>query len=386
MVSLFVIANLISRFELNISTILSGCLIAIAIVLIVVLQIARSKTKKTIPQMTTDIHRLGEVRQDKKQAAIAQQSVTVKLFEEKELGAENDNTTMQKQPATVQLYDEGKRNKKKNFSPELPTTLQIYEDEKPEGIYSVGNAQHIGKRDEQQDSFGISDIYNAQEVQEKGILAVLADGMGGLKNGAQSSRKVISMMLDAFVNNKLCENFADGLQSIVQNVNDAIYMEFNHENEENMTGSTVVAAFIKEDQFFWISVGDSRVYLFRNSQLTQLNREHNYGTRLDEEARNGYISAADAENDPNRAALTSYIGIDELNEIDRNLEPLQLQVGDRIVLCSDGVFSTITEDEMSAVLARQPQKAAQEMVERIVLKERRYQDNITVIVLGYRVS
>jgi protein phosphatase len=285
------------------------------------------------------------------------------------------------QPGTIGITVSDKADEIQKTSA-IPTTLELFATDGQYETCSIGNAQHIGKREDQQDSFGVSDVFNREEVSRKGILAVLADGMGGLENGAESSKSVVAQMLDAFTRTDIQADIAQGLRTIVENINVNICSEFNQGNTQSMTGSTLVAAVLKGSLLYWISVGDSRVYLFRDHGLTQLNKEHNYGTRLDENAQQGLISVDEAQNDPNRAALTSYIGINELTEIDRNLEPLQLQPGDRVVMCSDGLFSTLSEDEIAQTLTKSPQEAAQEMVDQVVQKDRMYQDNVTVIVLG----
>ncbi|NLO40788.1 MAG: SpoIIE family protein phosphatase [Ruminiclostridium sp.] len=306
-----------------------------------------------------------------------EQPVTVKL-------ADPDSqspSVSTEQPVTIGITVSDKADKIQKTSA-IPTTLELFATDEQFETCSIGNAQHIGKREDQQDSFGVSDVFNREEVSRKGILAVLADGMGGLENGAECSKSVVAQMLDAFTRMDIQADIAQGLRTIVENINVNIYSEFNQENTQSMTGSTLVAAVLKGNLLYWISVGDSRVYLFRDNGLTQLNKEHNYGTRLDENAQQGFISVDEAQNDPNRAALTSYIGIDELTEIDRNLEPIQLQPGDRVVMCSDGLFSTLSVDEITQALINSPQEAAQEMVDQVVQKDRMYQDNVTVIVLG----
>lgn len=336
-----------------------------------------SGEKARNPESVNQTVRLyDEKSRGKKKKAQTAQATTIRLFDE-----ENPQDTAASFQPTISISESDKAEQLKKDSAGLPTTLQIFEE--PDETYTIGNAQHIGKREEQQDSFGISDVFNKEEVSSKGIFAVLADGMGGLNNGGESSRRVVSIMLDAFSQDNLDQNISDGLESIVYRVNSTVYSEFNQNNEEGMTGSTVIAVLIRENLLYWISVGDSRIYLFRNNSLTQLNKEHNYGAKLDENARMGLISTEEAIQDPNRAALTSYIGIAELTETDRNTEPLQLQSGDRILLCSDGLFSALSDDEIAQVLCKKPQEAAQELVDRVIQMNRQYQDNVTVIVLGY---
>jgi protein phosphatase len=431
------IKPLIESLKGNSTAILTIGLSLFAVLVLLILLIILDRRKKASARQVEGVQLFDEKKRIRRKKIQPRQQSTVKLFNEEDSSASEvtsqaskdknpDSEKYKNSTDTIQLFDEKKKSRRKKPNPKksaevqlfdeqphtvaaipqqpvtvgvpepkntvktqklsaFPTTLELFPADELDETYSIGNAQHIGKREEQQDSFGVSDAFNDVEVAQKGILAVLADGMGGLENGAESSRNVVSLMLQAFAETDIRENIPAVLQTIVQNVNHHIYTEFNHENTQSMTGSTVVAAILRENLFYWISVGDSRIYLFRNNSLTQLNREHNYGARLDGDVQLGIISSEEAQNDPNRAALTSYIGICDLSEIDRNLEPMQLQPGDRVMMCSDGLFSTLSEAEMVQALAGKPQQAAQELVDRVVQKDRKFQDNVTVIVLGYRV-
>ncbi|MBP7175470.1 MAG: serine/threonine-protein phosphatase [Thermoclostridium sp.] len=339
------------------------------------------KPKKGIQKQQDEIHLFDDMPNDASAPVV--QPATVKLTKPEE--QTQRLSTSAEQPITIGIPILEKADDLHNIS-SIPTTLELFATDGQDEACSIGNAQHIGKREDQQDSFGVSDVFDREEVSQKGILAVLADGMGGLENGAECSKSLVAQMLDAFAQNDIQADIAQGLRAIIENVNSNICFEFNQKNTQSMTGSTVVAVVIKGSLLYWISVGDSRVYLFRDNSLTQLNKEHNYGTRLDENVQLGIISAEEAQNDPDRAALTSYIGISELTEIDRNLEPVQLQPSDRVVMCSDGLFSTLSEAEMVQAMAKSPQEAAQEMVDQAIQKDRKYQDNVTVIVLGYEIG
>lgn len=423
-------SNFMEGLQRNSSAILVTGLSFLAILVILILLIVRRK-KQAQNNQQQGVQLFDEKRPIRRRKPQRHQQTDVKLFNEldnsfSEGNLQTDNSKNQnrkdlqstvqlfdekiprrkiipKQQDKLQLFDEQPHNEeaysehpvtiglsvpenKPQKTSDVPTTLELFPEDEQDETYTIGNAQHIGKRDEQQDAFGVSDIFNRDEVAEKGILAVLADGMGGLQNGAESSKCVVSLMLEAFTHMDFHEDIPEGLKTIVQDVNTHINNHFNLESSQIMTGSTVVASIIRENLLYWISVGDSRIYLFRDNKLSQLNREHNYGARLDENVQLGIISAAEAENDPNRAALTSYIGIDELTEMDRNIEPVRLQPGDRVMMCSDGLFSTLSEEEMARALAGNPQEAAQDMVNRVVQIDRKYQDNVTVVVLGFNID
>ena len=146
-------------------------------------------------------------------------------------------------------------------------------------------------------------------------------------------------------------------------------------------GSTVVAVIVKERALSWISVGDSHIYVLRDDRLVKLNKDHNYGAELDEKVRTGEISFEEAAGDPKRAALTSYIGIGELELIDRNETPIALQKGDRILLMSDGIYGSASDEEITSAMAK-PLRSALNTLESVVLsKNSAKQDNYTCVVI-----
>ncbi len=249
----------------------------------------------------------------------------------------------------------------------------------PAGSVQIGNVQSIGKRDSQQDCFGISDLSNRDLLREKGLLAVVADGMGGLSNGAEVSALVTRSMLNQFSTRPVPSDESQELISMLSNTNREVNAFLKSITERS--GSTLVAVLIKEMKLHFISVGDSRIYLVRNGALTQINREHTYASELDEKAAKGEISWDKARNDPQRNALTSYIGMGDLEKIDRSIRPLQLASGDRILLLSDGVFGTLSDEEILSAMSLIPYEASSELERLILSKNRKGQDNFTAIII-----
>ena len=264
------------------------------------------------------------------------------------------------------------------FYAKAPTTQQPKK-KSSQGLL-IGNAHHIGGRSSQQDSFCISNIERDSLVKERGVLAVVADGMGGLANGAQISAMVTSVMLRSFEEKSSWGSPSDELLSMVQTANDRVNRYLQEGNKEQ-SGSTVVAAIIHQQLLYFISVGDSRICLIRNGQVFQINREHNYAADLDEKVARGEISREEAQNDPQRKALTSYIGMGTLLHIDRNLKPFPLLPGDRIVLMSDGVFGTINDAQLESVMRQDAFEAAQELEKRVLQMQKPHQDNFTAVIL-----
>lgn len=246
--------------------------------------------------------------------------------------------------------------------------------------YRVGNLHHIGQRKEQQDSFCLSDIGDEEATQQKGLLAVVADGMGGLEGGAAISQRVTDTFLARY--RKL--NVPDADKFLCDSV-----MASEKAVEELMAasgvngGSTVVAVLLRGGALHFISVGDSRIYLLRRGELLQLNREHTYGALLRERAALGEIDPEEPYINPRRDALTAYIGMGSLKRIDRSEQPIPLQPGDKVLLCSDGVFNALGGDALRDTLAGDAVQAAARLEEAVLAQRLSNQDNFTGVVLEW---
>lgn len=249
------------------------------------------------------------------------------------------------------------------------------------GIY-VGKAHNIGRRDSQQDSFGMSKNGQGISTGGKGILAIVADGMGGTENGDQVSVLAAMTMLQNF---DRMEGSISGEQRLLTLMNQA-NAEVNkliRSGNGKKGGSTLVSVLVQDKKLYWLTVGDSRLCLYRKNALLQINREHVYGTELDEKAARGEISTYAAANDPQRKALTSYIGMEKITKIDRNIRPLRLEDKDRLLLMSDGVFGTLTDEEIIAAMQLPVTNSGEAIDQMIQTKNRKEQDNYTVLILEY---
>lgn len=238
----------------------------------------------------------------------------------------------------------------------------------------IGNAQHIGARGDQQDSFGLS---NADTYSKTGLLAVVADGMGGLSNGAEYSKTAVQAALQSFKTESPEKSDEATMLRILKRAREAIL-----DTGLSDGGTTFVAALIRDRQLHFISVGDSRISLMRNGGLIQLNREHVYGRELDDLALNGVLSEEEATQDRQRAAITSYLGKQDEVNVDRNINAIPLFSGDKVILMSDGVYNTLPEEELADLLRQKPMEAAEAVKNAILAKKNPHQDNLTIIVLG----
>lgn len=248
-------------------------------------------------------------------------------------------------------------------------------------IVLPGNCQHIGARSSQQDAFGFSDKDDLAFVAHGGVLAVVADGMGGMAHGGEASHMALCAFLQAYMGKSANETVPIALRRALDEANQAVISLAYQAGEENV-GTTLVAAVIYDEVLHWVSVGDSRLYLWRDRQLTQLTEDHIYATDLDRDVANGNISLEDAENHPERLSLTSYLGLTPLDLIDQNPQPFPLFGGDRLLLCSDGLYVALVESEIAPIFNRDVQQVAEDLVAIVLAKSRQGQDNLTVAILA----
>lgn len=195
----------------------------------------------------------------------------------------------------------------------------------------------VGTRPDQQDSFRLCPV-------DAGVAAVVCDGMGGLNNGQLASCATADVFLEAIAHtpaDELPEVFAQSLETI----NEAVC------KAAPGGGSTLVGAVISGTQLFFCSVGDSRLYIFRDGEMVCATRAHNYGFLLDERLRLGQISPEEYQQElPRAEALVSYFGTPVLRLADISRTPIVLQPNDTILLCSDGLYRSIPDARLQKII------------------------------------
>lgn len=237
--------------------------------------------------------------------------------------------------------------------------------------------QHIGARQDQQDSCIYSD---PAAYPQAGMLAVVADGMGGLANGKAVSSAVVRVYDEGFRQADPKRNSADLLLELAVRANARINQMLRGQER---SGSTLVAALIKNGYLHFLTVGDSRIYLCRGGALIQLNREHIFQEELAVKAVNQAVSLSQVRGDRQAHSLTSYFGIGRIPALDRNDEGIKLIDGDRILLASDGVFGTLTAAQLEEALGHDAGEAATRIGDMIRTADKPYQDNNTAVILEY---
>lgn len=279
----------------------------------------------------------------------------------------------------------GKRERKRPVAIEVPNTGVEEKVEEPKGAATAEPRilaavhQHIGSREDQQDSYGVSE---PAAYAQQGIIAVVADGMGGLSNGRAVSSALVRTLLEGFRNSNPRQNAADFLLEQAVRANSHINQMLRGQER---SGSTLVSCVIRNGSAHFLTVGDSRIYLYRGGTLIQLNREHIYQEELAGKAVNQTVSLQQVRGDRQAHSLTSYFGIGRIPAIDRNDEGIKLIDGDKLLLATDGVFGTLSQAQLEAALTQGVSAAARTMGEQIRVANRPHQDNNTAVILEYRV-
>jgi protein phosphatase len=232
--------------------------------------------------------------------------------------------------------------------------------------FETGTATHTGR---------------VREVNEDGLFAepdwgvwVVADGMGGHENGRLASATIVeevSTIGAAVSAPDLLARFRDRIFRA-----NAKLLETAHDKGENVIiGSTVAAVLVYGAHYACVWSGDSRIYLMRGNEISQVSRDH---TEVQELVDNGSISSAEARYWPRRNVITRAVGIFDDPELD--LVQGELKTGDTFVLCSDGLTGPVEDAEiLEHIHAHAPQGACDALIEMAL--ERGARDNVTVIVV-----
>lgn len=239
---------------------------------------------------------------------------------------------------------------------------------------TVEKLHEQGARPGQQDCFFVSPAEEAA-----GVLAVVADGMGGLSDGDKVSQAAVSAMAQGFYHTQGTPQQV--LLQLAEQANSAVNRLLG-EDGAYRSGSTLTAGLIRGGAFHYLSIGDSRICLYRRGVLYQLNREHVYRNELYVRYVNGEETLEGAAGHPKAAGLTSFLGMGQLKYIDLPAEPMEVLPGDRFVLMSDGVYNALTQQELTAALSRGPGQTAQALDNAIRAKGYQNQDNYTAVILN----
>lgn len=206
-----------------------------------------------------------------------------------------------------------------------------------------------------------------------GNVCAVTDGMGGYSGGEIASTYAVDEIreylasLESVGQQDLCDAIIHANQRIVNRV----------ASEERLAGmgTTAVVTAIKDNQLYWASVGDSRLYIYRDGLLRQITTDH---SMVQELLTAGEITKDEMLSHPQRNLLTRAVGVDEVLEVDSGIE--SILPGDRILLCTDGLSGYVTDDVIASAL----QSSDDNMMVVELLMDTVYEvgagDNVTIVV------
>ena len=205
-------------------------------------------------------------------------------------------------------------------------------------------------------------------------LFAIADGMGGARAGEVAAGIAATALRDE----RLAVVDEASLQATIAEANRRVWERSVADPATAGMGTTVTVAFVDapEAQIVFGHVGDSRAYRLRGDVLEQVTTDHSLVAELVE---SGVLTPEEAERHPQRSAITRAVGTDRAIEVDVFTAPAEL--GDLVLLCSDGLTDMLTKDEIAAVIVdadRDPDAAATALV--AAANAQGGEDNITVVL------
>ncbi|MFB9330560.1 Stp1/IreP family PP2C-type Ser/Thr phosphatase [Paenibacillus aurantiacus] len=223
----------------------------------------------------------------------------------------------------------------------------------------------------------------AQNQDNGCAVAIVADGMGGHLAGEVASQLAVDTFRESLNGKELTALSLEERRSLVHSAilqaNEVVYDMASRNDQYHNMGTTVVAVIAGQESGVIGHIGDSRVYIWSKGSFEQLTEDH---TLVNELAKHGQISQEEAANHPRRNVLTRALGTDEQVEVD--LIGFDWAPDDLLLLCSDGLSTMVSDDEMSAVLERDErdlEAKAEQLVE--LALQAGGDDNITVVLLHH---
>lgn len=239
----------------------------------------------------------------------------------------------------------------------------------------IGFRTDVGrKRKSNQDAVGVF------QNQEKIKLAIVADGMGGHQAGDVASHLAVLDLGKTWENSNLTDQ-EDVIQWLLKNIqveNERIFEKGQKDPSQAGMGTTIVAVVILDQTVLLAHVGDSRFYLIRNGKIKQITEDHSLVNEL---VKSGEITPEQANHHPRKNVLIRSIGIPGTVEVD--LTDLEVIVGDKLVLCSDGLTNMVSDADIMRIIdeAANLDEALDDLVAAANLAGGT--DNITVLLVDY---
>lgn len=216
---------------------------------------------------------------------------------------------------------------------------------------------------------------DVQRRTAKGVLILVADGMGGHAAGEVASQMAADMIRRVYYEHDASPPAA--LRRAFEQANRAVHAAAQDDEHLQGMGTTCTALVIRGGEAFTAHVGDSRLYRLREGTFQQLSEDHSLVAEM---LRGGLLTEADARHHEDRNVITRALGLHPTVDVALGSKPLPVQAGDHFVLCSDGLYDLVEDHEIAdAVRHAPPHEASAQLID--LANARGGYDNITVGVV-----
>lgn len=231
------------------------------------------------------------------------------------------------------------------------------------------------RRETNQDSYASWVAEDLGERDRRGVLLVVADGMGGARGGDVASRRAVETLVAAY-RSAPGDDVLAALTQAVKEANRTVHGQSLSDPSLAGMGTTCTAAAVRGSDIFLAHVGDSRAYLVNSGSIRQLTRDHSLVAHLVEQQT---LTPEEARVDPRRNLVTRSLGLIPDVEVDAVHIAAGLHPGDTLLLCSDGLHGSVTDEDLRrAVAGRDLGAACRDLV--ALANDAGGVDNITVVL------
>lgn len=218
---------------------------------------------------------------------------------------------------------------------------------------------------------------DAYYIDPDGRFFIVADGMGGHAGGQEASRIATEAIQRHLAAHWLTDESAAALlETALLKANQAILQDQSSHPERSDMGTTAVVLIVRDEQFWCAHIGDSRLYRLRGPKIEQITEDHTWVAKA---MKGGDITPEQARQHPWRHVLSQCLGREDLRQMD--IQPVDVQTGDRLLLCSDGLTEELSDHSIASHLKsiRASEKAAIALIN--AAKDKGGRDNITVVIV-----
>jgi PPM family protein phosphatase len=222
-----------------------------------------------------------------------------------------------------------------------------------------------------------AEVVQPSESRRGGVLAVVADGMGGHAAGEVASGLAVDVIRGAY--QECTGDPANCLSEALQQANRAIYDTARRDERLGGMGTTCTAVVVEKGQAHLAHVGDSRLYLVRGGGIYRMTEDHSAVMDL---VRRGLLTAAEARHHADKNVILRALGTHPSVRVATWDQPMPVRAGDTLLLSSDGLHDLVEDEEIGEVVLSQPlEQACRRLVD--LARERGGPDNITVVLLHF---